>query len=376
MAGIYVHIPFCKSRCIYCGFFSTTQLSQRDDYVNCVCKELADRRDYLNGEPIDTIYFGGGTPSLLDVNHLKRIFDTIYNYYNVRACAEITLEGNPDDLTPDFLKSIQTLGFNRLSMGVQSFVDSRLEFIQRRHSSRQALEALSNAVQAGFGNISIDLMFGFPDQTLDEWSRDVDTALSLPVQHISAYSLMYEEGTLMSRMLENGEIEEIDESLSLEMYKCLVMKLREKGFEHYEISNFCLPGYHSRHNSSYWHGIPYLGVGAGAHSYDAISRQYNVESLAAYLSGAAPQTEVLSSDERYNEFVFTGLRTSQGLSLTELETVFGHEYSSYCLSNAQEHITAGRLKLYPVEGENKKLVLTSSGIFVSNDIISDLMMVD
>ena len=374
MAGIYVHVPFCKSRCIYCGFFSTTSLSQRDAYVDCVCRELQERRDYLKGEEIETVYFGGGTPSQLEVGQISKILQTIYNIYNVRAKSEITLEGNPDDLTPDFLRQIHSLGINRLSMGVQSFDDARLHFIHRRHSAEQAERAVRDAADAGFDNISIDLMFGFPGQTLAEWRDDVDKALRLPVQHLSAYSLMYDDGTILADMLERGEIEEIDDELSLEMYRYLVGKVKQTGFEHYEISNFALPGFRSRHNSSYWHGVPYLGVGAGAHSYDGVSRQYNVESLNGYLSGAKPEKEKLSDDERYNEFVFTGLRTCDGLCLDELEASFGERYRDYCLQNARKHLDAGRLAL--LCEDTTRLVLTSAGIYTSNDIMSDLMMVD
>lgn len=338
-----------------------------------VCKELVERKDYLNGESIETIYFGGGTPSQLSLSQIGKILKTIYIIYNVREDAEITLEGNPDDMTVDFLQQIRQLGINRLSMGVQSFDDKRLKFIHRRHSSEQTRKAICNAVDAGFTNISIDLMFGFPGQTLDDWKTDVIEALKLPVKHISAYSLMYEEGTLLNRMLENGEIEELDEELSLQMFKCLVESLADAGFEQYEISNFSRKGYRSRHNSSYWHGIPYLGVGAGAHSYDGESRQYNPNSLTDYLDGVGPEKEKLTLNDRYNEYVFTSLRTCDGLDLDELKIKFGADYYRYCIENAQKHIDNGRLVLN--KREKSFLVLTKDGIFVSNDVMSDLMMV-
>jgi len=374
MAGIYIHIPFCKTRCIYCGFFSTTSLEKREVYVDAVCKELIDRKDYLKGEPVETIYFGGGTPSQLLPEQIARILNQIYIIYNVRAKAEITLEGNPDDLSPDFLSKIKEIGINRLSMGIQSFDDERLRFLRRRHSSAQARKAVENAIIAGFENISVDLMFGFPGQTLQEWKNDVEEALKLPLKHISAYSLMYDEGTALSNMLESGKIEELDEELSVQMFRHLVSTLKTAGFEHYEISNFCRKGYHSRHNSSYWHGVLYLGVGAGAHSYDGESRQFNPDSLQEYMSGAVPQREELSLDERYNEFVFTSLRTNKGMNLSELQKRFGWEYYDYCMNNAKRHLEVGRLVV--LSSDSPCLCLSSEGIFVSNDIISDLMVVE
>lgn len=374
MASIYIHVPFCKSRCIYCGFFSTTSLARRDEYVEAVCGELLHRKDYLKGEDVETIYFGGGTPSQLSIAQISRILETIFKIYNVRANAEVTLEGNPDDLTLPYLQQLRKLGFNRLSMGVQSFDAERLSFIRRRHTASQAVSAVYDAREAGFTNLSIDLMFGFPGQSLDDWKKDVDKALSLPVTHISAYSLMYDEGTVLADMLDRGDIEEIDEELSLQMYKYLVKALKDAGFEHYEISNFCRPGCMSRHNSGYWRGVAYLGVGAGAHSYDGVSRQYNVESLDAYINGASPESESLTRDERYNEFVFTALRTHDGMHLAELKRKFGEKYYDYCMKNAKKHLGSGLLHV--TEGADSVLRLTSEGIYISNDIMSELMKVD
>lgn len=375
MAGIYIHIPFCKTRCIYCGFYSTTSLERREEYVEKVCSELKTRKDYLRNEPIDTIYFGGGTPSQLSVLQIEKILNSVYNINNVRARAEITLEANPDDLSLQFLKDIKSIGINRLSMGVQSFSDEKLRFIRRRHTSSQAKSAVLDAAKVGFSNINIDLMFGFPSQIIEEWGNDVSEALKLPVQHISAYSLMYDEGTLLEQMLSRGDIEEIDDELSLQMYKLLVLRLAESGYEHYEISNFCLPGYKSRHNSGYWSGVPYLGVGAGAHSYDGDSRQYNVDSLDEYMKGAVQVKEELSCEERYNEYVFTGLRTCEGISLTELEKKFGQTLYDYCLKNAKRHIDMNNLIREKLP-EAEVLKLSSEGVFISNDIMSDLMWIN
>ena len=370
MAGIYIHVPFCKSRCIYCGFFSTTSLSLRRAYVEALKTELHQRRAFLSDGPISTIYFGGGTPSLLSVQELESLLSSIYNIYNVESDAEITIEGNPDDLTPDYLASLKRLGINRLSIGVQTFSDARLRFLHRRHDAVQAIVAVHTAQRLGFGNISIDLMFGFPGQTVVDWQDDVSQAIALGVQHISAYSLMYEEGTLLTALLERGEITEVNDEDSRRMYECLINQLSQAGFSHYEISNFAIPGYESRHNSGYWHGVPYLGIGAGAHSYDGLNRFYNVESLGDYMAGAPSVRESLTPAERYNEYVFTGLRTISGICVGSIQEKFGADKMSYLLHNAQQHLRNGLL-VY----EDDVLRLTRLGLFVSNDVMSDLMWV-
>lgn len=371
MAGIYVHIPFCKSRCAYCGFFSTTSLEKRRSYVDAVIKELNARKAFLGGRDVDTVYLGGGTPSLLAVEDIGEILSSIYNIYNVREGAEVTLEGNPDDLSYELLKELKRMGVNRLSIGVQTFDDARLKFLNRRHTSAQAIEAVDKAKRAGFDNISIDLMFGFPQQAMEGWLADVAKAVSLQVQHVSAYSLMYEEGTLLNSMLESGVISEVDEELSLSMYELLIDKLAEAGFHHYELSNFALPGMESRHNSGYWQDVPYLGVGAGAHSYDGVNRYFHVNSLEEYIAGSELAMEELTDKERYCEFVFTGLRTSEGIRLERLEQLFGVELKDYCLYNAKKHIDRGHLIVQ--EGVMR---LSRSGLFISNDVMSDLMWVD
>lgn len=371
MAGIYVHVPFCKTRCIYCGFYSTTDLSRVPQYVDRVVCELNERCGYLNGEMVDTVYFGGGTPSILAVDDIKRVLDSIYNIYNVRENVEVTVEGNPDDMTEERLRMLSSIGVNRLSMGVQSFDDARLCFLGRRHTSAQAMRAVRLAQACGFDNISIDLMFGFPGQTLDEWKADVERAFQLGVQHFSAYSLMYEEGTVLDRMREDGRVEEVDEEVSRAMFEYLVDAAADAGFLHYEISNFCLPGMQSRHNSSYWYGVPYLGVGAGAHSYDGLNRCYDVESLADYISGKPVVVEVLNDDERYDEYVFTALRTADGVDLHRLAQSFGQDRHDSFLSVARKHVRQGLM-----EEKDGRMRLTRNGIFVSNDVMSDFMMVE
>lgn len=367
MAGIYIHTPFCKTRCIYCGFFSTTSLNMADKHTDRVCAELEERKSYIS-EDIKTIYFGGGTPSQLSMDNIQKILTRIYNIYNVRA-KEITVECNPDDITLTLLTQLRSMGVNRLSMGIQTFDDNRLRFIRRRHTADQARRAVAWAKEAGFGNVSIDLMFGFPEQTLEEWRADLNEALNLGVQHISAYSLMYEEGTLLGRMLEEGKVREISDELSLSMYELLIDTLQQAGFEHYEISNFAIPGFRSLHNSSYWQGTPYLGVGAGAHSFDGKNRHFNPDSIADYLKGEEPSEELLDVNMRYDEHVFTSLRTSNGLSLLQTEQLFGKEKRDYCLTNAKKHISNGNLVLL----DNDQLRLSRKGLFISNDIMSDLM---
>lgn len=290
---------------------------------------------------------------------------------------EVTAEANPDDITVDFLKELHSSGVNRLSMGVQSFDDERLRFINRRHNAQQARDAVRLAQDHGFDNISIDLMFGFPGQTLDSWRTDVDIALKLGVQHLSAYSLQYEEGTLLEKMLSHGDFEEIDEELSLSMYEYLLDATQKAGFCHYEISNFALSGFQSRHNSSYWQGKPYLGAGAGAHSYDGNkTRQYNVENIEYYISGIEKKkpivhVEELSFAERYNEFVFTTLRTSQGLNPEDVKRLFGDKVYSLCMQNVQRGIDLGLLT-----EDNSRIHLSRKGLFISSDVMSDFMLVD
>ncbi|MBQ2344427.1 MAG: radical SAM family heme chaperone HemW [Prevotella sp.] len=380
MAGLYIHIPFCKSRCIYCGFYSTTHLSLRDSYVSALCHEMEMRSRNVLFQQLSTIYIGGGTPSQLSISHLHDIFKCIDNHFHVDDDAEITIECNPDDVTPSFAEALIELPINRVSMGVQTFNDERLKFLRRRHSSEQVLEAIERLRKVGIGNISIDLMFGFPNETLEEWESDIEQALNLHVEHISAYSLMYEEGTplynIRSKQIENGLVNQDEEDeLSVKMYELLMEKLEKAGFEHYEISNFALKkehgSYRSRHNSSYWQGIPYLGIGAAAHSYDIDSRQWNVADIQQYIQviqrGEIPaEREFLTDDLRYNDLVTTAMRTREGIALNQLKD----KYKDYLLKQAQNHITYGLLTLI-----DKSIALTKKGLFVSDSVMSDLMLV-
>ena len=367
MAGLYVHIPFCSSRCVYCGFYSTTGLELRERYTDAVCRELEVRK----GEQVSTIYLGGGTPSQLSIEQLKRIFDAAYIYNKVENDAEVTIEVNPDDVNKALAEALRQLPVNRISMGAQTFSDERLRFLRRRHNASQVSAAVETLRQAGFSNISIDLMYGFPEQTLNEWQSDIDKALALGVEHISTYCLMYEEGTPLYKLLEQGKVSEIDEELERKMYYTLIERLESAGYEHYEISNFARPGYRSRHNSSYWDGTPYIGVGAAAHSFDIKTRSWNVADIHQYIEGMERGERIFEQEEidattRYNDAITVALRTKEGLDLSTLTDT----QREYCLANAKLHIDAKLLI-----NSNNHLALTKEGLFVSDMIMSDLMIV-
>lgn len=376
MAGLYIHIPFCKSRCVYCGFYSTTLISLSERYVDALCREMDLRCDFLTqNDRIKTVYLGGGTPSQLSPEQLRRLFLYIYKVYDVADDAEITMECNPDDVTPEYAAFLYGLGVNRVSMGAQSFDNGRLWFIRRRHTAEQVGIAMDVIRKEGIANISIDLMFGFPGETLEEWDKDISCALSLFPQHISAYSLMFEEGTPLYRMLEKGDVEEVDEDLSLAMYNELVDRLSDAGYEHYEISNFARPGYRSRHNSSYWSGVPYIGIGAAAHSFNVLSRQWNISDVNEYISsigkGIVPcEKEILDTPTRYDDTVMTALRTCEGVDINQIKQTFGKEYHEYLIKNAQKHMDNGVLEI-----KTGRLRITRKGLFISDGIMSDLMFV-
>jgi oxygen-independent coproporphyrinogen-3 oxidase len=393
MAGLYIHIPFCKSRCVYCGFYSTTGLALRQQYVDALCREMEIRGEWRErlrvGElcsgmesreiyDIETVYLGGGTPSQLSIEQLRQIFLYINKVYSLSTLhsplttnnTEITIEMNPDDVTLEFAAALLQLGVNRVSMGAQTFNDERLRFLCRRHNAKQVHQAVETLHQAGFQNISIDLMYGFPEETLEDWEADIDETLSLDVEHISTYCLMYEEGTPLYLLLEQGKVSEIDEELERQMYYTMIDRLEAAGFEHYEISNFARPGFRSRHNSSYWQGIPYIGIGAAAHSYDIHTRSWNIADIRQYITGIEQgqrlyESETLDEDTRYNDAVTVALRTCEGLDLSKLTP----KQRTYCLANAQRHIDANLLKL-----QGHHLSLTKEGLFISDMLMSDLIL--
>ena len=378
MAGLYIHIPFCASRCIYCGFYSTTLMELRDRYVDALCQEMTLRQEALvqQGLPLpslDTIYIGGGTPSQLSPRHLKILFDHINKVFSNKA-TEVTIEMNPDDVTEEYAHALSQLSVNRVSMGAQTFDDTRLRFLNRRHNARQVPQAVKTLREAGISNISIDLMYGFPGETIDNWQDDITKALDLGVEHLSAYCLMIEEGTVLYEKMRNGENErmrECDEELERQMYYTLTERLKAAGYEHYEISNFALPGRRSRHNSSYWTDLPYIGLGAAAHSYDGRSRCWNVADIRQYINGIENGSPVidqewLNDDSRYNDRVMLSLRTCEGIDLSTLQPAD----RTYLLSLAQKYIDN---RLLTAEGDH--LRLSNEGLFVSDMIMSDLMKV-
>ena len=361
MAGLYIHIPFCRSRCIYCGFYSTIALKLRQRYVDAVCREWEMRKHELS-EPIDTIYLGGGTPSQLTTRQLAQLFSVLPD-----TAREVTIECNPDDVSAEYADAIAQLPINRVSMGVQTFDDRRLHFLNRRHTAIQVQRAVDHLRAAGIANISADLMYGFPDETLEEWQDDIERVLALDVEHISAYCLMVEEGTALHRM----GISPCDEETERQMYDILINRLTAAGYEHYEISNFARPAYRSRHNSSYWHDITYVGLGAAAHSYVGDHRLWNTSDIRQYITaieqnGRCSEQELIDEDTHYNDCITVALRTSDGLDLTTLS----ERHRQYCLQEAQRFLSDGLLQL-----DGQRLTLTRKGLFVSDYIMASLIFV-
>lgn len=369
MAGIYIHVPFCQSRCAYCDFYSTTESEEwKSQYLSALQREMHTRRHEVEGRPLDTLYIGGGTPSQLPSALLCRLFGAVSSLFTLKADAEVTVEANPDDVTAEWLSALRHTPVNRISMGVQTFDDTLLSLLRRRHTSAQAMQAVELCRKAGYENLSIDLIYGLPGQSMEMWRKDLAQAASLAVPHLSAYALQYEPGTALWRMKEEGLVQEADEELSLEMYRELCRETARMGMEHYEISNFALPGKRSRHNSSYWQQAPYWGFGPAAHSYNGErTRRWNEPQLKTYLEAGEDVPhgiEELTEEERYDELVFTRLRTSDGLPMRLLSP----ENRAYCLRMSAPHLKSGKLTL-----ENDILRLDESGIFVSDDIMSDLM---
>lgn len=373
MSGLYIHIPFCASRCIYCAFYSTVKHGQRSAYIDSLIHEMQLRTDFLpqgNDATINTIYIGGGTPSQISRTDIDRLFNNIYKVYGCKS-SETTVEVNPDDVDANLVRCLVNNGVNRVSMGAQTFDDVRLRWLHRRHSSKQVYEAVDCLRQGGIARISVDLMYGFPNQTAEQWQYDIDEVIKLGVEHVSAYSLMYEEGTPLYRLLEKHEIKENDEELSLLMYNMLVEQLRSAGYEHYEVSNFALPGCRAQHNSSYWNDTPYIGLGAAAHSYNRSVRQWNVSDIDAYMEaineGRVPfEQESIDADTHYDDLVTTALRTSDGLDLTMLSA----QHKDYLLKMAQPHLLAKRM-----ERKGNRICICENSFMISDMIMSDLMMV-
>lgn len=379
MLGIYIHVPFCAKRCTYCDFYTTTLGdAARHAYTRALLEELRRR---AVATPVETLYFGGGTPSQLADADLRTIFAALRQHYNMEGVKELTFEANPDDITAAKVELLSELGVNRISLGVQSFDDELLRSVNRRHTAQQARDAIDTIHRAGIHNISIDLIFGLPSQDFTRWENDLRTALSLDVQHLSAYALSYEPGTPLYRQRERGQVVEADEELSLRMFQHLIAQTAATGFEQYEISNFARTGKRALHNAHYWQGIPYLGFGPGAHSFDGRrTRTYNLPDLKAYQQAAVQQlpfpieTEQLTDDEHYNEVMMTRLRTREGIDLTALAANCGSDFGDHLLKKAQPYLTSGHLLLAPASASSSsRLHLSREGIFISDHIMADLI---
>ena len=378
MAGIYIHIPFCKSKCGYCGFYSLPSLKLKDRFLDALKTEIVVRKDYLQREPhcgldpqspalkdshnpttINTVYFGGGTPSLLGADEIEGLMHIIKAHYPVAENAEITLEANPDTLSPNYLKALRKTGINRLSIGIQSFFDNDLKYLSRRHDSDHAQLSIEWALQAGFNNLSIDLIYGLPTSNAEQWNRNLDIFFEYGLPHLSAYALTLEPNAILTKQIEQGKALPVNEDDALRDYEILCQRAKENGYLHYEISNFCKSGMHSKHNSSYWFGTPYLGLGPSAHSFNGASRQWNVSNVEDYCdallspsrnSGACPtvgkalkEKELLSPEQQYDEYVMLRLRTHWGIDLKWLKREMGERFSGYCQQQAQPLIAQGRL---------------------------------
>ncbi|MFT6869193.1 MAG: oxygen-independent coproporphyrinogen-3 oxidase [Polaribacter sp.] len=375
LAGIYIHIPFCKQACFYCDFHFSTSLKKKDELITCLIKEIEIRKEELNNSIIETIYFGGGTPSLLSTNEIKILVDAVYKNHTVVAFPEITLEANPDDLSKEKIIELSESPVNRLSIGVQSFFEQDLKLMNRAHNSKEAKESLSLAIRH-FDNISVDLIYGIPDCTNEQWRENIQTALSFGVPHISSYALTVEPKTALASFIKKGIIKNVDDEKSQEQFLILIDELEKAGFLHYETSSFGKEGFFSKNNSSYWLGKSYLGIGPSAHSFDGKQRSWNVRNNTTYIKviqqNKLPiERETLSNTDRYNEYIMTGLRTIWGVSLEKINRDFGHKYVTYLEIQSKKYIEQELLYI-----ENGILITTKKGKFLSDGIASDLFMIN
>ncbi|PTM09991.1 MAG: coproporphyrinogen III oxidase [Bacteroidetes bacterium] len=374
MAGIYIHIPFCKQACHYCDFHFSTSLKKKDELLQSLVKELQLRKNELQNQTIETIYFGGGTPSLLTITELKLIIDEVYKNYRVVDNPEITLEANPDDLTKDLIIQLSNSPINRLSIGIQSFFEDDLQSMNRAHNSNEAKKCLEEATKY-FKNITIDLIYGIPNMSLDKWNDNLQMAFNYGVNHISSYALTVEPKTALASFIKKGSYPPIDEELALQHFNHLVEETNKQGFVHYEISNFGKPDYFSKHNSSYWQGKPYLGIGPSAHSFNGKERSWNIANNAKYINSLADnklpnEVEILTVKDQFNEYVMTGLRTIWGISLAKIEHGFGTEFHSHLLNAIEPYLEKGLLEI-----KDQNIVATQKGKFLIDGIASDLFMI-
>lgn len=374
MAGIYLHIPFCRQACYYCNFHFSTSLVQQEAVVNSLLQEITLQKDYLGQEPVHTIYFGGGTPSLLKEQELNTLLLHLRATFNVAPDAEITLEANPDDLTIEKLTQLKAAGINRLSIGVQSFHEEDLTWMNRAHNSRQALSCIKQAQDLGFQNITIDLIYGGPTLTDEGWEQNVKQAIALGIPHLSCYALTVEPGTALDHFIKKKKMAATDPDKAAQHFEMLMEWLGAAGYEHYEISNFALPGWHSRHNSSYWQGKPYLGLGPSAHSFNGASRQWNIASNAQYIksiaAGKVPfEIESLTTAMQFNEYIMTALRTSAGCNLEWVSEKFGTDHTIHLLAHSEPYIRMGRM-----ERMGETLRLTKAGRLFADGIAGELFI--
>ncbi|CAI2766351.1 radical SAM family heme chaperone HemW [Flavobacterium collinsii] len=378
MSGIYIHIPFCKQACHYCDFHFSTSMKKKDEMVLALAKEIVMRKNELkfidstqSNDQIETIYFGGGTPSVLSNDEINFLIDTVYNNYNVVENPEITLEANPDDLSPERILELSKSPINRLSIGIQSFYEEDLKMMNRAHNSAEAINCLKEATKY-FDNISLDLIYGIPGLTDEMWKKNIETALSFGIPHISSYALTVEPKTALKKLIDTGKIAEPQDEAASNHFMILVDTLEKNGFVHYELSNFGKENYFSKNNSAYWLGKKYIGIGPSAHSYDGEKRGWNVANNSLYIKSIQNdelpiETEILSKSDRYNEYIMTGLRTIWGVSLDRIDAEFGSDYLDYLQKQSQKFLNDDLLFI-----ENNILKPTAKGKFLTDGIASDL----
>lgn len=374
MAGIYIHIPFCRQKCHYCNFFSIPSLKNKELFLKALYAEIEMRKDYLNGDPVETIYFGGGTPSMLSGMEINQICDELAKFQSIDKFAEITIEANPDDLTSAKIRELINSPVNRLSIGVQSFFDHDLKYLNRVHSANEALTSVKSVLDAGFTNLSIDLIYGIPTLTNKNWQHNLDIFFSLNIPHLSAYALTVEPKTNLDVLITRNKVQPVEEDLAVEHFNLLMTAMKEKGFVHYEISNYCREPHYSRHNRNYWTGGKYLGLGPSAHSFDGKSRQWNVSNLTVYNQAIKKMTvpaekEELIPDQHYNEYILTSLRTMWGTDIHHIEKIFGKSFSVHFLAMVQHHLLNGNI--VDSDGIFK---LTDKGKLLADGISSELFI--
>lgn len=370
MAGVYFHIPFCKRICAYCDFYRSAELQYMDSVVEAMHNELEEQAEYLNDKKIRTIYFGGGTPSLLPPAELQHFIEHAAELFDCNKVGEITVEANPDDISAEYVEALRQTAVNRVSLGIQSFDDEELRFMNRRHTATDAEEAVKRLQDSGIENITIDLIFGVDGFGYEILERSLDKALSLGVQHISAYHLTIEPATTFYRRVQRGQMREVAEECSEREFLLIEKRLCDAWYEHYEVSNYALKGYRSQHNSSYWSGAEYLGIGAGAHSFNGEERHWSAQSLSEYIAQRKYESEVLTAKDHYNEYVMTSMRRCEGIDLRVIESRFGQQRFKTALAAAQRWIASGDLV---VDGHNLKI--PTSRFMLSDAVIESLFEV-